>query len=240
MARLFAFLGLLWAAFAAPAAAQNFNAQEQAEIRAVVRDYLVNNPDVLREALDALEARASSQRWRTIKSDPRDFAIGPADAPVTIVEFFDYRCPYCHAALEWVSDVVSARRDVRVVFKELPILSDQSMEAARASIAAMPQGRYWAFHQALMASRGDLTPERIDAIAQGVGIDVARMRRAMASPEITSLLEDNRNRAIEYSISGTPGFVINGELIPGFNQSRLDERLREATRTARERSQTRR
>lgn len=240
MARLFAFVGLLWAAFAAPAAAQSFNAQEQAEIRAVVRDYLVSNPDVLREALDALEARASSQRWQTIKSDPRDFAIGPADAPITIVEFFDYRCPYCHAALEWVSDVVSTRRDVRVVFKELPILSDQSMEAARASIAAMPQGRYWAFHQALMASRGDLTPERIDAIAQGAGIDVARMRRAMASPEISSLLEDNRNRAIEYSISGTPGFVINGELIPGFNPSRLDERLREATRTAREHTQTRR
>lgn len=220
---------------AAPAAAQRFNAQEQAEIRAVVRDYLVNNPDVLREALDSLEARVSSERWQRIKSDPRDFAIGPADAPVVIVEFFDYRCPYCHAALEWVIDLTRSRRDIRVVFKELPILSDASMEASRASIAAMPQGRYWAFHQALMGFRGDLTSEQIDALARQSGIDVARMRRAMDDPAVTALLEDNRAHAIDYNISGTPGFVINGELVPGFNQPLLEARLREATREARRR-----
>lgn len=219
----------------APAAAQRFNAQEQAEIRAVVRDYLVNNPDVLREALDALEGRVSAERWQRIRSDPRDFAIGPADAPIVIVEFFDYRCPYCHAALEWVIDLTRSRRDVRVVFKELPILSDASMEAARASIAAMPQGRYWAFHQALMGFRGDLTSEQIDALARRSGLDVARMRRAMDDPAITALLEENRAHAIDYDISGTPGFVINGELVPGFNQPLLEARLREATREARRR-----
>lgn len=219
----------------ASAAAQRFNAQEQAEIRAVVRDYLVNNPDVLREALDALEGRVSAERWQRIRSDPRDFAIGPADAPIVIVEFFDYRCPYCHAALEWVIDLTRSRRDVRVVFKELPILSDASMEAARASIAAMPQGRYWAFHQALMGFRGDLTSEQIDALARRSGLDVARMRRAMDDPAITALLEENRAHAIDYDISGTPGFVINGELVPGFNQPLLEARLREATREARRR-----
>jgi protein-disulfide isomerase len=240
MARLILILGFVLAALMQPAAAQSFNAQEQAEIRAVVRDYLVDNPDVLREALDALEARVSSERWQTIKADPRDFSIGPANAPIVIVEFFDYRCPYCHAALEWVADVVRTRRDVRVVLKELPILSDQSMEAARASIAAMPQGRYWAFHRALMEFRGELTPEAIDAVARDVGIDVPRMRRAMANTDITTLLEDNRGHAIDYDISGTPGFIINGELIPGFNRARLDERLRAAAREARERTEARR
>jgi protein-disulfide isomerase len=219
----------------APAAAQRFNAQEQAEIRAVVRDYLVNNPDVLREALDALEGRVSAERWQRIRSDPRDFAVGPADAPIVIVEFFDYRCPYCHAALEWVIDLTRSRRDIRVVFKELPILSDASMEAARAAIAAIPQGRYWVFHQALMGFRGDLTSEQIDALARQSGIDVARMRRAMDAPEITALLEENRAHAIDYNINGTPGFVINGELVPGFNQPLLEARLREATREARRR-----
>jgi protein-disulfide isomerase len=242
MARfIIAFCLALLACPVGSANAQRFNAQEQAEIRAVVRDYLVRNPEVLREALDALQARVSSEHWRKISADPRDFSIGPAGAPVTIVEFFDYRCPYCHAALEWVSDVARTRNDVRVVFKELPILGSASMEAARASIAAMPQGRYWAFHRALLGFQGDLTSERIDTLARQAGIDVARMRRAMERPDITTLLEDNRARAVEYELSGTPLFVINGEVVSGgFQRERLDQRVREAASEARARQQARR
>lgn len=233
MTRLIFALCMLLCAAPLAASAQSFNAQQQAEIRAIVRDYLVRNPDVMREALDSLQARVSSERWNKVRHDVRDYAIGPANAPITIVEFFDYRCPYCHAALEWVSDLARDRSDVRVVFKELPILSDQSMEAARASIAAMPQGRYWAFHQALMGYQGDLDSTQIDTLARQAGIDVARMRRAMQTPAITTLLEDNRARAVEYDISGTPGFIINGELVPGFHRERLEERLRVATSEAR-------
>jgi protein-disulfide isomerase len=161
--------------------------------------------------------------------------MGPANAPIVIVEFFDYRCPYCHAAMEWVSDVARTRRDVRVVFKEFPILSEASMEAARAAIAALPQGRYWAFHRALMGFRGDLTSERIDQLARQSGIDVPRMRRAMESPEVTRLLEENRALAVDIGNTATPLFIINGEQVSGFDPQRLDARLREATREARER-----
>jgi protein-disulfide isomerase len=228
---------LLCFAFAGPAAAQSFNAQEQAEIRAIVRQYLVDNPDVLREALDALAERTSAERWQQIRNDPREFTIGPADAPVTIVEFYDYRCAYCHSALEWVIDVTRTRRDVRVVFKELPILSNASMEASRAAVAAMPQGRFLQFHRALMSFPldRDMTAADIDAIARRSGIDVARMRRAMENPEITALLEENRGHAIDYDITGTPGFVINGELVSGFNEQLLNTRLREAAQQARDR-----
>ncbi|HYD73706.1 MAG TPA: DsbA family protein [Candidatus Binatia bacterium] len=235
MARLI--VCLLFALFAAPAAssAQSFNAQEQAEIRAVVRDYLVRNPDVLREALDALAERTDAERWQRMKSDPRDFSVGPANAPIVIVEFFDYRCPYCHAALDWIEDVRRTRNDVRIVLKEFPILSEASMEAARANIAAMPQGRYWAFHRALMSFRGELTSQRIDQLARQSGIDVPRMRRAMNSAEVTRLLEENRAMAIDMGSNATPLFIINGEQVEGFNAERLDARLREATREARER-----
>lgn len=226
-----AFLALF--AFALPASAQTFNAQEQAEIRAIVREYLINNPDVLREAQDALEARRQSELWRRARSDSRDFSIGPADAPIVIVEFFDYRCGYCHAALEWVTDITRTRRDVRVVLKEFPILSAESMEASRAAIASMPQGRYWQFHRALMGFRGDLTSARIDQLARESGIDVARMRRAMASEDVTRLLQDNRGLAIELENTATPLFLINGELIAGYNRELLEARLREATREAR-------
>jgi len=236
MARLlFALCCLL---IAAPAAAQSFNAQEQAEIRAIVRQYLVNNPDVLREALEELQARTEAERWQRIKSDPRDFSIGPADAPIVVVEFYDYRCAYCHLALEWVSDLTRTRRDVRVVFKELPVLTPQSWEAARAAIAARPQGRYWQFHRALMSFPLDqeLSSEQIDRLARQSGIDVARMRRGMESEDIIQLLQDTRSLALDISANpGTPLFMINGEIISGFNQQALDERLREATREVRER-----
>lgn len=221
--------------FAAPAAAQSFNAQERAEIRAVVRDYLVQNPDVLREALDALQERVNDERVARAESDPRDFSIGPANAPVTIVEFFDYRCPYCAAALPWVLETVRSRSDVRFVFKEMPLSmhGQPALEASQASIAAMPQGRYLQFHQALMSYRGELTPENIDRLARQSGIDVARMRRAMQSAAINQLIDDNLNLATDLSVTGTPGFIINGELVSGFDRDGLEARIREAAREAR-------
>ncbi len=228
----FALLGTLWAA---PASAQSFNAQEQAEIRAIMRDYLVRNPDVLKEALDALEKQTASERRQRMETDRRDFSLGPRDAPVTIVEFFDYRCPYCHAALDWVRDLSRTRRDVRIVFKELPVLGPESMEAARAAIASNTQGRYWQFHQALMAFRGDLTSARIDTIARQAGVDVARMRRDMESEDITRLLETNHELAYGAGITGTPGFVVEGELISGFDRQALEAKLRDATQATRQR-----
>ena len=236
MARLLTALFAFLLCLAPAASAQTFNAQEQAEIRALVRDYLVRNPDVLREALDALQERTQSERWQAIRSDPRDFSIGPADAPIVIVEFFDYRCGYCHAALEWVTDLTRTRRDVRIVLKELPILSAQSMEASRAAIASMSQGRYWAFHQALMSERSDLTSERIDALARRSGIDVARMRRAMETPEIMELIQTNHGHALDLVPNpATPLFMINGEIVSGCNRPLLEQRLREATQDVRAR-----
>jgi protein-disulfide isomerase len=227
-------------ALCAPATAQSFNAQEQAEIRAVVRQYLVDNPDVLQEALDALAERVAAQRRVEIERDRRDFSIGPADAPITIVEFYDYRCPYCHAAYEWVNDVIRTRRDVRVVFKELPILSEASVEASHAALASMPQGRYLQFHGALMAFRGELTSAQIDNIARRSGIDVPRMRRAMADPAtataLTAHINETRSRAIDVAGGqdvATPLFMINGELVRGFRPDELRDRLREASREAR-------
>lgn len=224
---------------ATPAPAQTFNAQEQAEIRALVRDYLVRNPDVLREALDALEARIAAERRHRIENDSRDFSLGPADAPIVIVEFYDYRCGYCRAALDWVNDLARTRRDVRIVYKELPIINEQSMEAARAAVAAMPQGRYLTFHRALMNHDGELSSARIDQLARESGIDVTRMRRRMDDPvsgaRIDAQLEETRGLALDLAGArgpGTPMFMINGEVIQGFRLEELEARLREAAREA--------
>jgi protein-disulfide isomerase len=234
-------LALAFALIAAPAAsAQSFNAQQQSEIRAIVRDYLVHNPDVLREALDALQARQTAERVARAQNDPRDFSLGPRNAPITIVEFFDYRCPYCLAALPWVTDIVRTRRDVRFVFKEMPIYSlhgEPAVEASQASIAAMPQGRYYQFHRALLSFEGDLTSARINQIAQQSGIDVPRMRRAMNDRNIDKLLQDNYQLATDLAGSpATPTFLINGRLVSGADEQRLNDLLRQATLQARERA----
>jgi protein-disulfide isomerase len=233
-------LGVL--AFAAPAAtAQSFNGQEQAEIRAIVREYLVRNPDVLREALNSLQARTDAERRVKAETDPRDFSLGPSNAPITIVEFFDYRCPYCQAALPWVADTLRTRRDVRFVFKEmpLPMHGRPALEATQASVAAMPQGRYWRFHQALMGFTGDLTSDRIDQLARQSGIDVPRMRRAMNEQAIMTLVNDNTTLADGLGATGTPAFLINGQLVAGFDRERLEERIREAANEARNRQASR-
>jgi protein-disulfide isomerase len=223
----------------APASAQqSFNAQQQAEIRAMVRNYLVNNPDVLREALTALQARVDAERRHRAETDQRDFAVGASNAPITVVEFFDYRCPYCMAALPWVQDLIRTRRDVRFVFKEMPIYQlhgEPAVEASRASIAAMPQGRYWQFHQALMSFRGELTSARIDQLARQSGIDVARMRRAMNDPAVSQLLAENEGLAADLGANGTPAFLINGQLVSGYNEAALNQQLRQAALEARTR-----
>jgi protein-disulfide isomerase len=235
MKRILFLLAVLVAGAAPAALAQSFNAQQQGEIRAVVRDYLVNNPDVLREALNALQARVDAQRRVKAETDPRDFAIGPRNAPITMVEFFDYRCPYCQAALPSIVDLVRNRRDIRFVFKEMPlsIHGQPALEATQASVAAMPQGHYWQFHQALMSFRGDLTSADINHLAQQSGIDVARMRRAMADPAILKLINDNSSLATDLGAEGTPAFLINGQLVPGFAPDLISQRLREAADQAR-------
>jgi protein-disulfide isomerase len=219
---------------AAPAQAQSFTAQEQAEIRAVVRDYLVRNPEVLEEAIQVLQDRRADALWERMRTYPSAFTMGPANAPVTIVEFFDYRCPYCHRAMDWLFETMRTRRDVRVVFMELPSLGPQSAEAARAAIASIPQGRYQAFHQRLMAHAGDLDSATIDRIAREAGLDVARLRRDMRSEDIDRILDETQQMAAEAGGRGTPLFMINGDPMYGFEPTQLTQMVERAARAARE------
>jgi protein-disulfide isomerase len=229
-------------ALAGPAVAQtaspNFNAQQQAEIRALVRNYLVNNPQVLDEALNALAARKQAERVHRAQDDPRDFSTGPANAQVTVVEFFDYRCPYCALALPWVMQTVRTHHDIRFVFKELPIAQlhgEPAIQASRASIAAMPQNHYLQFHQAMLSFRGELTDERIDQLARQSGIDLVRMHRAMNDANVTQLLLDNRALAIDLSGAdgglSTPTFLVNNRVVMGFRDpTELEEAISQARR----------
>ena len=207
-----------------------------------VHRYIVENPEVIEEALIALQQRARAREQAqmmdavtaledAITGDPRDPVFGPADAPVTIVEFFDYRCPYCRVANDWLAEMAETHDgQIRIVFKELPLLGDASREAARAALAVwkLDQDAYFVVHNEFMAAGSSLTSERIDAIAGSHGVDVAAMRETMPSDTISEHLTDVYEIASMAGINGTPFFIINGEVIPGADMRRLQNTLQAA------------
>ena len=147
--------------------------------------------------------------------DRLDPIFGNPDGNVTVVEFFDYRCPYCRKVTERLLATVKRDGNIRLVFKELPILGSRSDYAARAALAAKNQGRYLDFHRALMRSNGRLTRKRVLSIANSVGVDTVRLRADMQSPEIDDAIAANRDMARKLGIGGTPAFVIADRTVRG-------------------------
>ena len=215
-------------------------------IEQIVRAYLVENPEVIEEALVELQRRARAREQQALTDaiaanatrmfeDPRDPAIGSADAPVTIVEFFDYRCSFCMVTNEWMQNTIANHGDqVRVVFKELPIRGAASVESSRAALAVWntQPDAYLQFHSDLMSASGPLPGERIDEIAAAAGIDVATMREAMEDEAIVGHLDDVRALAQAIGITGTPFFIIGDEIIPGADTAGMQRALLDALEAA--------
>ena len=210
----------------------------QTEIEEIVRNYLIENPEVIREAIEALqrkELQAEEELNRSsiidardaLINDPRDVSMGPKDAKVTIVEFFDYNCGYCKRATPWVEEILEKHpNDIRIVFKELPILEDRtktSRPAAKAALAAARQGKYSAMHFALMKEQR-LTADSIRDVAERVGLDMRTFNADLADPSIETHIEDTILLANRIpALTGTPFFVINDEYVSGANTQRLEQ-----------------
>lgn len=203
-----------------------FNAEESKAIEDLVRNYLLDHPEVLIQALQSYEQRqqaAEAERQRqailaeveALSRDPDDPVIGNPDGDVTLVEFFDYRCPYCKRVSGTLVQLMEEDPKLRVVMKEFPILSQESVQAARAGLAAARQGKYHSFHFALMDKGGSFSDQEIFAVAQSVGLDVERLRADMQDPAIESTLRRVHRLAGKLGISGTPAFVIGDTLVPG-------------------------
>lgn len=204
-------------------------AQSREDVEKIVRAYILDNPEIITEAMDILAEREKAELAKLLASDSRDVSYGPDDAEVTIVEFFDYNCGYCKKSLDWVlSEVDNGNGKIRVIFKELPILSDQSRRAALAALAADRQGKYMEFHQLLMRQKAHtLTDERIDELAESIDLNVTRMHKDMSRPELLEHIQDIRSLAIEYGATATPSFFVNGELVQGFDQPVLERQIAE-------------
>jgi protein-disulfide isomerase len=196
-----------------------------------VRAYLMTHPEVIMEAVSLLERRNQARRAheqrdlirryrdRLMDSGPLPVA-GNASGDVTVVEFFDYRCPYCRQAVPEVKRLLAADPGVRLVRKEFPVLGPDSVRAARAAIAANYQGKYLAFHDALMTHAGPLDEAAVMAAARAVGLDTARLAKDMVRPEVDAVIRESHALARALGINGTPAFVIGDVLLPGFVEAR--------------------
>jgi protein-disulfide isomerase len=230
----------------APAEEAAQSEPDREAIEQIVRSYILENPELIEEALIELQRRARAREAEMMDNaiamnasmmfqDSRDPVIGPADAPVTIVEFFDYRCSFCMVTDDWVQGVVEEYGDqVRFVFKEFPIRGAESLEGARASLAVwnIQPDAYLDFHSGLLNASGPLPSERIDEIAEANGIDVAVMRAAMEDEAITAHIEDERLLARQVGINGTPFFIVGDEIIPGADVAGLQRALDQALAAA--------
>jgi len=229
--------GLLWVSalvaglVAVPVNAQddqaaNFTPAEEEAIRQLVREYLLEHPEVLMEAAQAYRERQQEIQERQAREtlvskreeldrDPELPVIGNPDGDVVVVEFFDYRCPYCVRVAKDLREAVEDDGDIRLVMKEFPILGPESVVAARMALAAEKQGQYEELHFALMEVSGGLDEEAAFEIAEDIGLDMDQLRRDMEAPEIDAMLQRNFALAQALQINGTPAFVIGDEIVRG-------------------------
>ncbi|MQX36112.1 DsbA family protein [Roseospira navarrensis] len=231
LTRVLAILGMAAVAWTAapsqPARAADGLTDAQADaVRALVRETLLENPEIIAMALEVLQdkqAQEEAARARAAIQENRD-ALTAADAAdvlgnpsgdVTVVEFSDYQCGYCKRVFPDLMRAVESDGNVRVVIRELPILGPESVMAARAAVASRAQGKYPEFHRALMAMRGGVSEAAVMQVAAEVGLDVEQLRVDMADPTIDETFSQNVKLARALGITGTPAFVIGGELAPG-------------------------
>jgi len=224
------FLGLCamaaWLSWAGAAAAQSMSPDERGRIEQVIHDYLLKHPEVLIEALKAAEAQDKQRQEeasraaivasrKALLEDPSDPVGGNPKGDVTLVEFFDYRCPYCKQVEPWIEAILKDDPKLRIVYKEFPILGKESTFAAHVAFAALKQGRYEQFHDAMIATKGTITEDVVLKVAADAGLDMAKVKTDMNAPEIDQIIKRNYDLADKLGINGTPSFVIGDVLIPG-------------------------
>lgn len=210
---------------ARPVYAQTATAPTRAEIENIVREYLIKNPSVIREALQALEAQEAAEKSRLaaqrltsltteIYADPDSPVAGNAAADISVVVFFDYFCGYCRKSLPALPALLAQDPSLRIIYKELPIMGPASQTASLAALAAGRQGKYVEFQQALVTAR-DTEEPTLKEIAHRLGLNYAQLHKDMSDAKLGEALARNHQLAAALEIGGTPCYVVGGQIIPG-------------------------
>ncbi len=215
------------------ASAQNFADMSDAETEAfgaAVRAYLLENPEVIMEAVDILQQRQKQETANTdeqlvaqyadqLFNDGFSHVSGNPDGTITIVEFSDYKCGYCKRAYPEILQLIEGNPDIRFILKEYPILGAESVLASRAALSVLVNDGndiYEKYHDALMRENGPLTELSLPMIAESVGADSAKMMETMNTPLITQMIQTNRTLGQQMQVSGTPTFVIGAQMLRGY------------------------
>jgi protein-disulfide isomerase len=210
----------------APAAAAGFTPQQRDEIVGIIRDALKRDPSILRDAVIALQADDARQQSQAqagalkemepmLARAPGDPVAGNPNGKVTVVEFYDVRCPYCRRMIPTMASLLKANPDIRLVYKDLPVLGPASLLGARALLAAQKQNAYLPMHDAIMAGPPDVTEDSLHALAGRLGVNWDRLQADMKAPDVQARIDANLAMAHRLELQGTPAYVVGTTLLPG-------------------------
>ena len=218
-------------ALPAQAQTQSFSPAQRGEIETILRDYLMNHPELLQEVMAELDKRQNladaekhregvKQHAQIIFSSPRQITLGNPQGDVTVVEFFDYNCAFCKRAMADMTDLMKGDGKVKFVLKEFPVLGEGSTQAAQVAVAVRMQDKtggkkYLEFHQKLLGGRGQADKARAMAVAKEVGLDMARLEKDMASDEVKNTLQESFKIAEALGLNGTPSYVVGSDVVIG-------------------------
>lgn len=208
---------------AAPALAQ---ALDEDRVKALALEAIRENPRIVMEAIEALQAEQAAaeqaaigdviaEQREALTADPNAPVAGNPEGDVSVVEFFDYNCPYCKRAAEPLARLLDEDEGVRVVYREWPILGEGSVFAARAALAAREQDAYHKLHDALMAHPQRVDEQTVMDAAERLGLDLDQLREDMAAPAVEDHIAQSMALARALGVTGTPAFVIGDRLAPG-------------------------
>lgn len=211
---------------ASPALADEFTPAQKEELGTLIKEYLMDNPNVIFESVEAYRTQQEAEQQKQAEAKIGDNvayltkgdspSAGNPNGDVTVVEFFDYNCGYCKRALPDIKKILSEDKNVRFVFKDMPILGPTSKTAAQWALAAHKQGKYFEYYVAVMEHNGPKEEAELEKIAKQVGLDVEQMKKDIASGDIDKELNQSLAVAHEIGVSGTPAFVVGKTFVPGY------------------------
>lgn len=229
---------------AAPALSDTTETLSDERVKELALEAILENPEIIELAIQRLQqvqlerqqaaiAATLESRRTELERDPNAPVLGNPDGDVTLVEFFDYNCPYCKRAKPIVEALLEADPNIRVVFREWPVLSEGSVYAARAALAARQQDKYGEFHWALMAFRGRAEEASVLEIAEEVGLDIDQLQSDMEADDVDNHIRLSMQLAEGLNITGTPSFVVGNTVLPGLpTQEQLSAAVSEAREAA--------